>query len=52
MTLDEMDKHPHMKGYYVVMDNAPIHTHENIKNVDINICTMRMAKCSQPYADG
>ncbi|ORE13549.1 hypothetical protein BCV71DRAFT_294151 [Rhizopus microsporus] len=26
MTLDEMDKHSHMKGYYVVMDNAPIHT--------------------------
>ncbi|KAI8989505.1 hypothetical protein BDB01DRAFT_842174 [Pilobolus umbonatus] len=33
MTLDEMDKHPHMKGHYIVMDNAPIHTHENIKNV-------------------
>ncbi|SAL97564.1 hypothetical protein [Absidia glauca] len=30
-TLDEMDKHPHMKGHYIVMDNAPIHTHENIK---------------------
>ncbi|KAG1318513.1 hypothetical protein G6F62_012317 [Rhizopus arrhizus] len=31
VTLDEMDKHPHMKGHYIVMDNAPIHTHENIK---------------------
>ncbi|KAG1521681.1 hypothetical protein G6F52_006524 [Rhizopus delemar] len=31
ITLDEMDKHPHMKGYYIVMDNAPIHTHENIR---------------------
>ncbi|KAG1131033.1 hypothetical protein G6F38_013405 [Rhizopus arrhizus] len=31
VTLDEMDKHPHMKGYSIVMDNAPIHTHENIK---------------------
>ncbi|KAG0736280.1 hypothetical protein G6F57_014189 [Rhizopus arrhizus] len=31
MTLDEMDKYPHMKGHYIVMDNAPIHTHENIK---------------------
>ena len=31
MTLDEMDKHPHMKGYYITMDNAPIHTHENMK---------------------
>jgi transposase len=31
MTLDEMDKHSHMKGHYIVMDNAPIHTHGNIK---------------------
>ncbi|OAD67154.1 Homeodomain-like DNA binding domain-containing transcription factor [Phycomyces blakesleeanus NRRL 1555(-)] len=31
ITLDEMDKHPHMKGHYVVMNNAPIHMHENIK---------------------
>ncbi|KAG0738552.1 hypothetical protein G6F57_002832 [Rhizopus arrhizus] len=31
ITLDEMDKYPHMKGHYIVMDNAPIHTHENIK---------------------
>ncbi|CEI98112.1 hypothetical protein RMCBS344292_12229 [Rhizopus microsporus] len=30
-TLDEMGRHPHMKGYYIVMDNASIHTHENIK---------------------
>ncbi|KAI8389251.1 hypothetical protein BD560DRAFT_442954 [Blakeslea trispora] len=30
-TLDEMDKYPHMKGHYIVMDNAPIHKHENIK---------------------
>lgn len=26
-----MDKHLHMKGHYIVMDNAPIHTYENIK---------------------
>ena len=25
-----MDKNSHMKGHYIVMDNAPIHTHENI----------------------
>ncbi|CEG68221.1 hypothetical protein RMATCC62417_04526 [Rhizopus microsporus] len=31
MTLDEMYKHPHMKGHYIIMDYAPIHTHENIK---------------------
>ncbi|CEG71209.1 hypothetical protein RMATCC62417_06978 [Rhizopus microsporus] len=31
MALDEMDKHPHMNGHYIVMDNALIHTHENIK---------------------
>jgi hypothetical protein len=29
MTLDEMDKHLQMKGHYVVMDNAPIHTHSH-----------------------
>ncbi|KAG1154888.1 hypothetical protein G6F36_014442 [Rhizopus arrhizus] len=31
MTLDEMDKCPHMKGHHIIMDNAPIHTHENTK---------------------
>ncbi|KAG1050515.1 hypothetical protein G6F43_007222 [Rhizopus delemar] len=31
VTLDGMDKHPHMKGHYIVIDNAPIHTHANIK---------------------
>jgi hypothetical protein len=31
MTLDEMDKHPHMKSRSIVMDNPPIHRHENIK---------------------
>jgi hypothetical protein len=30
MILDEMDKHPYMKYHYIVMDNTPIHTHENI----------------------
>ncbi|CEP09623.1 hypothetical protein, partial, partial [Parasitella parasitica] len=29
-TLDEMDKHPHMKGHYLIMDNAPIHTSNDI----------------------
>ncbi|KAG1056780.1 hypothetical protein G6F43_001349 [Rhizopus delemar] len=29
-TLDEMDKHPEMKGYYLVMDNAPVH---NLKDI-------------------
>lgn len=31
MTLDEMDKHLHMKGHCIVMDNVPIHTHESIR---------------------
>jgi transposase len=31
MTLDEMDKYPHMKGHCIVMDNAPIHAYEKIK---------------------
>ncbi|CAO3673642.1 unnamed protein product [Rhizopus stolonifer] len=31
MTLDEMDRYLHMKEHYIAMDNAHIHTHENIK---------------------
>ncbi|CEG81694.1 hypothetical protein RMATCC62417_15859 [Rhizopus microsporus] len=29
-TMDEMDRYPHMKGHYLVMDSAPIHTSEDI----------------------
>ncbi|KAG1489538.1 hypothetical protein G6F49_012200 [Rhizopus delemar] len=29
-TLNEMDKTPLMNGFYIVMDNAPIHTHNDI----------------------
>ncbi|KAG0767881.1 hypothetical protein G6F18_003787 [Rhizopus arrhizus] len=29
-TMNEMDRFPYMKGHYLVMDNAPIHTSENI----------------------
>ncbi|KAL1934550.1 hypothetical protein VTP01DRAFT_6732 [Rhizomucor pusillus] len=29
-TVDEMDRYPHMKGHYLVMDNAPIHTSNDI----------------------
>ncbi|KAG1167172.1 hypothetical protein G6F70_009565 [Rhizopus microsporus] len=29
-TLDEMDKYPEMKGHYLVMDNAPIHSSTGI----------------------
>lgn len=32
-TLDEMDKFPEMKNFYIVMDNAPIHTSDSIKNL-------------------
>ncbi|KAG1527548.1 hypothetical protein G6F52_001440 [Rhizopus delemar] len=28
--MDEMGPFPHMKGYFLVMDNAPIHTSDNI----------------------
>lgn len=31
-TLDEMDQYPHMKGHYLIMDNAPIHKSEDIAN--------------------
>ncbi|EIE90456.1 hypothetical protein RO3G_15167 [Rhizopus delemar RA 99-880] len=30
-TLDVMDRHEEFKGHYIVMDNAPIHKHEDIK---------------------
>ncbi|KAL1925846.1 hypothetical protein VTP01DRAFT_8097 [Rhizomucor pusillus] len=30
-TMDEMDKYPHMKGHYLVMDKAPIHKSEDIQ---------------------
>lgn len=30
-TLDIMDKHDELKSYYLIMDNAPIHKHEDIK---------------------
>ncbi|KAG0176765.1 hypothetical protein DFQ29_005671 [Apophysomyces sp. BC1021] len=29
-TLDEMDRYPEMKGHYLVMDNAPIHSSTDI----------------------
>ncbi|KAG1166527.1 hypothetical protein G6F36_012911 [Rhizopus arrhizus] len=29
-TMDEMDQYPHMKDHYLVIDNAPIHTSEDI----------------------
>ncbi|KAG1147971.1 hypothetical protein G6F37_005407 [Rhizopus arrhizus] len=29
-TMDEMDQYPHMKGHYLVMDIAPIHTSDTI----------------------
>ena len=35
MTLDKMDEHPYMKGHYIVMNNAPIHMHENINILNV-----------------
>ncbi|KAG0938412.1 hypothetical protein G6F57_006859 [Rhizopus arrhizus] len=32
MTLDVMDKHELFKGHYLVMDNAPIHKHADIRS--------------------
>ncbi|KAG1150225.1 hypothetical protein G6F37_005257 [Rhizopus arrhizus] len=29
-TMDEMDRYPYMKGHYLVMNNAPIHTSEDM----------------------
>lgn len=35
-TLDEMDKNPLMNGFFIVMDNAPIHTHNDIDRLIIS----------------
>lgn len=40
-TLDEMDLYEEMKGYYLIMDNAPIHTAQQIND----IITERGYKC-------
>lgn len=42
-TLDQMDKYPEMKGFYLIMDNSPIH---NKKDGDIDhIIESRGYKC-------
>ena len=38
MTLDVIDKHELFKGYYLVMDNAPIHKHTGIRSYIENRC--------------
>lgn len=30
VSIDKVDQYPHIKGHYLVMNNAPIHTSENI----------------------
>ncbi|KAL1936289.1 hypothetical protein VTP01DRAFT_423 [Rhizomucor pusillus] len=35
-TMDEMGQYPHMKGYYLVMDNAPIHKSDDIATIKHN----------------
>lgn len=32
-TIDQLNRFPELKGFYLVMDNAPIHTHEDIDNL-------------------
>lgn len=32
-TLDEMDKFPEMRNFYIVMDNVPIYTSQDITNL-------------------
>ncbi|CEP16997.1 hypothetical protein [Parasitella parasitica] len=32
-TLDVLDKHEQLKGHYIIMDNAPIHTHVDIQTL-------------------
>lgn len=40
--MDHMDQYPHMKGHYLVMDNAPIYTSEDIVNY-VESCGCRCA---------
>jgi transposase len=35
-TMIEMDKFPAMKGFYIIMDNAPIHTSNEIEKMIIS----------------
>ncbi|CEG71397.1 hypothetical protein RMATCC62417_07142 [Rhizopus microsporus] len=46
--MDEMDQYPHMKGHYLVMDNAPIHTSEDIAKY-VESRSYRCA-CLPPYS--
>ncbi|KAG1473861.1 hypothetical protein G6F56_000704 [Rhizopus delemar] len=32
-TIDQLDKYPELKGFYLVMDNASIHNHEDIEHL-------------------
>ena len=41
-TSDDMDKYPQMKGHYLIMDNAPIHTSTDIAKY-IEYCEYRCA---------
>ncbi|KAG1453252.1 hypothetical protein G6F56_007620 [Rhizopus delemar] len=47
-TLGEMDKNPFMARFYIVMDNAPIHTHNDVDE----LITSRSYKsiCPPPYS--
>jgi transposase len=37
-TLDEMGKFPEMKGFYLIMDNAPIHTSKEVEEMVVSRC--------------
>jgi hypothetical protein len=43
-TLSQLDGFPELKGFYLIMDNISIHTHEGIDN----LITNRGFKCIYP----
>ncbi|KAG0166060.1 hypothetical protein DFQ30_007644 [Apophysomyces sp. BC1015] len=43
-TLDEMDRYPEMKGHYLVMDNAPIHSSTDIEEIKVLVITYHLEK--------
>ncbi|OBZ91037.1 hypothetical protein A0J61_00923 [Choanephora cucurbitarum] len=47
-TMDIMDQFPEMRGYHIVMDNAPIHVHNNVD--PILICRGYTSVYLPPYS--
>ncbi|CEG79652.1 hypothetical protein RMATCC62417_14092 [Rhizopus microsporus] len=47
-TLDVLDKHEQFKNFYIVMDNVPIHTHEDIGRYTVFLKINVASRCRIP----